>query len=335
MKSGHMHALGQTPGLFGRPSAVTPRDVHIDQYLTDILVAYRNLDMIADDVFPIIPVNNQSGLIPMYKQSDWFRRQAALRTSGTRSKRGTFDIDANAQYYCPRYSFGVELDDETIDNADSVWDLEARAIELAGDVLMMERELQLSDKIFTTGKWSQDLEGGTDFTVFSNYGLSTPLPYLAGLSDTIEGRIAKQGNSLLISSLVWTQFRWHPDLIETIKYVERGLITPAIFQSLTGFANIYVGRALYTNDVEGTAEASVTYTRVWGPNALIFYRAPTPTLMDASAGYTFTWRRVPNSLQYALRHRNDEAEVTTYEANSYFTQKLLVPRAGIFLHNVI
>lgn len=310
-------------------------DVHVDVPLTNVLVGYRNTAMVADQVFPVVSVTKQSDLVPAYDQSHWFRRAAALRAPGTRSRRGNLSNNTDTSYFCKRYSFGVELDDETIANQDTVWDVESRAIQLAADVVMLEREMQLAERIFTTGVWGDDEVAGTDFTAFDNYSLSQPHVVLSGYQNEIEGRIGKEGRSLLIGKDAWIPLRWHPDLIDLIKFVERGLITEQIFMELTGFANIQIGRALYTASPPGTAEASVTYSRVWGKHALVYYQAPNPTILDPSAGYTFTWTRVPNSLQYAVRHRDDQAELNVYEANSYFDQKVVVPRAGTFLQNIV
>lgn len=316
----------------------TPRDVHVDAPLTNALIGYRNTRFIADEVFPIVGVQKRSDIVPSYDQSPWFRRpgvQAVLRGPGSRSKRGSFTVNTSDTYYCNRYSFGVELDDDTRDNADSVWRLEERSSQLAMDMVYLERELALASEIFTTSVWGDDETGGVDFTVFSNYSTSQPLVVLSGYQDEVEGRIALEANAMLMGKEVWQQLKWHPDILDSIKYTERGLVTEDIFKSLTGFSKLLIGRAIYTTSPEGTAEASVTYSRIWGKHALVFYVAPSPSLMDPSAGYTFTWERVPGSLQYMVRHRDDEAEKDIFEANSYFDHKVTVANAGTFLSGAV
>ena len=41
----------------------TVRDVHREQYLDNISIAYRNTSLIWDQVFPVVPVE---------KKSDWY-----------------------------------------------------------------------------------------------------------------------------------------------------------------------------------------------------------------------------------------------------------------------
>lgn len=313
----------------------TSRDLHVDSLLTNVSVAYRNKNYVADQVFPILPVQKRSDIVPKFDQSHWFRDSARMRAPGTRSARGGFAVDSSYTYYAKRYSFGVEIDDDTRDNADSVWRLEENATNLATDIVQLRREVSLAGSHFTTGVWGNDDAGGVDFTQWSNYSTSTPLVNLSDYQDEVEGRIGIEANAVLFGKQVWQKLKWHPDLLDSIKYTERGVITEQLFASLTGFSKVLIGRALYTTSPEGTAEASVTYTRVWGKSALVYYVPDAPSLMTPAAGYCFTWQRVPDSIQYVLRHRDDEAEKDIIEANSYFVHKTTAARAGTFLSTVV
>lgn len=314
---------------------LTQRDVHVDIPLTEVSIAYRNRRYIADQVFPILSVQKRSDIVPKFDQSPWFRDQAQMRAPGTRSQRGSFTTNVTDTYYCERYSFGVELADEVRDNADSVWNLEVNATNLATDMIQIRRERALAAKVFKTTVWDADKTGGSDFTQWSNYANSTPLMDLSTYQDEVEGKIAVEANTLVIGKQVWQKLRWHPDLIDTIKHVERGIITEQIFAALTGFEKVLIGRALYTDSPEGTAEASVTYSRIWGKHALVMYVPASPSLMEPAAGYCFTWARVPNSIQYMVRHRDEQAEIEIFECNSYFDHKVTSTKAGIFLAGAV
>ena len=148
-------------------------------------------------------------------------------------------------------------------------------------------------------------------------------------------RTGQAADVLVIGEDVWNKIRWHPDLIEAIKYTERGIPTMELLQAATGFRKILVGSAIYTSDPEGTAESSVTYTRIWGKNALVLRVPDSPGLRIPAAGYTFTWARVPNSLSYMVRYRDDERETDVLEGNTYFDQRTTSTRAGTFLSGVI
>lgn len=312
----------------------TPRDVHVDAELTNIAINYRDQRWIADQVFPVVPVRKQSDLIPAFNQSAWFRDEARIRAPATKSEGGGWTRTTDT-YFCHRYSFRTEIPDEVRDNADDNWRLDETGTNLVMRKIFMRKEVAFATDFFTPGVWADDEAGGTDFTQWSDYSTSTPFLDLTTYQDEIEGRVASEANTLVIGKRPWNALRWHPDLIETIKYTQRGIATEELFRTAAGIDRLFIGRALMTSDPEGTAEASVTYARIFGNHALLAYVSSAPSLIDPSAGYTFTWNRVPNSLAYVVRHRDPEREVDIIEGNTYFDQKATVTRAATFLQNVV
>jgi hypothetical protein len=310
------------------------RDLHVDSLLTRISIGYSNPMYIADGVFPVLPVQKQSDLFPTYTMSDWFRDDAKIRAPRTRSEGGGYTV-GNDNYFANRYSYRSEISDEERANADSVWNLEQDATEFAQDKIDMRRERALAAKIFTTGVWANDDVGGTDFTQWSDYAMSTPLVNATAYMDEVETRIGREANTLVIGKPVWNVLRWHPDLIDAVKFTQRGVLTEDLVRSLLGIDRMLIGRALVTTSPEGTAESSVTYSRIWGKSALWLYVPQRAGLRQPSAGYTFTWARVPNSLSYVVRYRDDERETDIIECNSYFDHKVTSSRAGTYLSSVV
>jgi len=307
-------------------------DIHADIFLTNMSIAYQNRNYIADQIFPLVPVNKQSNKIALYDQSHWFRDTAALRAPGTKSRGGGWSV-SNDTYYCDRFSYRHEIDDETRDNADEPFNLDRDATRFVTDKLQLRREIAFATDFFTTSVWGTDVTSAsfTNAVKWDDYASSSPLVDLTTQRDAMEGKIAVEPNTLVMGKQVWVKLKWHPDIIDTIKYTQRAEVSTELFASLTEFQRVLIGRGIYTTTAEGTAEASVTYSRIWGKNALLVYVSNSPSLLDPSAGYTFTWQRVPSSVQYIRRMRDDEREVDIIEANSYFDQKKTAAGAGIFL----
>ena len=313
----------------------TSRDVHIDQMLTNVSIGYKNQSYVADEAFPFLPVNKQSDIIPKYDQSYWFRDEARMAGLGTDIPIAEYAVDTSDTYFCPRHRLGRLLYDETRDNADAPFNLDSEAVEFLSDKLMLRREVQFVNEQFTTGKWTTDKTGGTDFTVWSNYGGSSPLVDVTTYQDTVEALIGREPNKFIIGKQVYVQLKNHPDVIDLIKYTQRGQVTPEILASLLEFKKLLIGRAIYTTTKTGTAEASVSYTRVWGKHGLMLYTPDSPSLMTPSAGYTIVWNRVAGALHYVQRFRRDEAEADLIVCNSYFTQKRTAGAAGLFLSGAV
>lgn len=313
----------------------TPRDLHVDQLLTQISIAYRNPSYIADQMFPMVPVRKQSDKIPEYNQSHWFRDQAVIRAPGTKSTGGGYKVTTSDTYFSDRFSFRFEIPDELRDNQDDPFNVDRDGTEFVTDKMMMRREVAFATDFFTTSVWGTDKTGGTDFVVWSDYAGSNPLVDITGFKDEIEALIAREGILLAMGKQVWVQLKWHPDLIDTIKYTQRGQISQELAASLLELDRLLIGRAIQTTDPEGTAESSVTYTRIWGKNALLLYVPPRPSLLNPAAGYTFVWNRVANANQFMKRMRDEEREVDIIEGNSYFDQKLTVANAGLFMSGAV
>jgi hypothetical protein len=307
-------------------------DLHVDQLLTNVSIGYVNPGYIADRIFPVTPVQKQSNIIPKYVQSFWFRDEALLRAPGTKSQGAGFSVDTTAKYFCERFSYRFEITDEQRDNADLPYNLERDGTLFVTDKLMMRRERAFSASFFTTGVWGADKVGNTDFTKWSNYAGSQPLVDIYTYQDAVEGSIAREANTLVLGKPVWVSLKWHPDLIDTIKYnTTLGKMTPDGLVQLTDLTRILVGRGIFTSTVEGTAEASVVYSRIWGASALLIYVPDSPSLITPAAGYTFVWERVPGAVQYMKSMRDEEREVQILEGNSYFAQAQTAAGAGIFL----
>jgi hypothetical protein len=313
------------------------RDLRVDQLLTNISISYSNLSYIADTLFPVVQVRNQSGLIPTFLRSHWFRDEAKPRAPGTRSEGGSWEPGPNLSYFAQRYSYRDEIPDETRDNADDVYQIEANSVNFVTDKLMMRRERSFAASFFKTGVWADDEDGAADldFVQWSDYADSSPMVDMTTYQDEIESRIGTEANVMVIGKQGWNSLRWHPDFIELIKYTQTGIITEAMLADFLQIPRIVIGRALYTTDPEGTAEASVTYSRIWGKHALLLYVPPAPALNTPASGYTFTWARVPNSIQYMKRLRDEEREVDIIEGNSYFDQRMTSAAAGTFLANIV
>ena len=313
----------------------TSNDVHVDQMLTNVSIAYKNASYIADEALPLLPVQRQSNIIPSYDQSYWFRDEAQMASPGADIALADYAVTTTDTYFCNRHRLGRLIYDEVRDNADAPFNLEREASEFLIDKLQLRREVQFVNSLFTTSKWTTDKTGGTDFTVWSNYAGSSPVVDVTTYKDTVEALIGREPNKLIVGKQVHIQLKNHPDLIDLVKYTQRGQITSEIIASLLELDRYLIGRAIYTTTKEGTAETSVSYSRVWGKHGLMLYTPPAPSLMTPSAGYTIVWQRVAGANQYIQRFRRDEAEADLIVANSYFTQKKTAASAGLFLSGAV
>jgi hypothetical protein len=306
------------------------RDVYYDTWLTHISIGYSNPDYIVPQIVQVVPVDRPTGLIPRYTQSDWFRNQAHRRAPGTLARRGGFTIDQGV-YAVVRDSYGFELPDEVRDATMEPYNMDRDGTLFATDKVLMAQEMDFATNLFTSGVWTD----ATGYVQWNDYGASTPLLLLTQTLDNIESRIGREGNTVVIGKQVFTTLRWHPDLLDTIKYTQRAILTEDLIASLFGIDKLLVGRGIYTASPEGTPEASVIYQRIWGKHVLVLYNPPAPTLMSPAAVYNFVWMRVPNAPNYMRRFREEGRELDVLESNGYHDFRVTSARSGEFLANII
>lgn len=294
---------------------------------------------IADQLFPVAPVSEYpSAIIPGYKQSDMFRDLAKPLAPRDKTQGATYEDDPQS-YLLKEYGFRDEISDPERKSFKEPYDAYRDMAEFVTDMLWKRREVQTAGTYFTTGVWGTDITGGTgEYQQWDDLS-AQPLKQVVQMQDTIASRIARDGNKLVIGKEAWVKARFNPQLTDTIKYTQIGVPTPDLIASACNLDQVLIGGAIITTSPKGTAEASVTYTRVWGKHALMVYTPERPQLRVPSAGYTYVISdNLPNGMamtQGVRRLRDEERRTDIVEAITAWQVKQLNSRAGVFLQNVV
>ena len=268
-------------------------DIHIDKALTNLSVKYLQdtANFIADKVFPVVPVAKQSDRYFMYKKEDWFRDDARLRAMGAESAGGDYDIDNTPTYFCNKYAFHKDVFEEDRVNADSPLTPDQDAMEFVVDKILLNRENNWAKTYFQSGVWEQDLTGsdtaGSGKIIYwDDYDHSDPISDIANMSTAMAEITGKRPNTLTLGRRVYDALRQHPDILDRIKFTQKGVVTAELLASLFD-----VDRILVANSIQNVAkkgqEANMEFTM--GNNALLTYAPPAAGLKKASAGYIFSW----------------------------------------------
>ena len=94
---------------------------HIDAPLSNILLDYRPKGFIADQIFPIVPVNKQSDVIPKVdKAMRMAKPSMTVRAPGTEPRYVHFEVSSDT-YFAINYALGTFLTREEAQNADVAW----------------------------------------------------------------------------------------------------------------------------------------------------------------------------------------------------------------------
>lgn len=317
-----------------QPSA---SQVHIDQALTNVSTAYQQSDaqFIATKVFPIVPVEKQSGKYFTYTKNDWFRDEAKPRADATESAGSGYGM-STANYSCDVFALHKDIGDQARANADAGIDLERDATRFITQRMLLRMEIQWVTDVFATSIWATDL---TPSNLWSDQTASDPIGDVEVGKTTILSTTGQPANTLVLGYQVYTALKQHPDIIDRIKYstgVTGRTVNEAMLAAMFDVDRVLVASAVKATNVEGETAA---YSFVHGKHALLLNVAPNPGLLTPSAGYTLVWRGVDYGMgknnigikRYEIETRN----ATRVEGQIAFDNKIVGTDLGYFFNGAV
>jgi len=312
----------------------TASAVHVNRPLTNISIAYLQSqeNFIATKVFPNVPVQKQSDQYFTYPKQQWFRTDAAKRAPGTESAGSGYSVSTDT-YYCHPMALHKDVDDQIRANADAPINLDAEATEFVTRGLALKREKDWAATYFTTGVWT----GASDYTPGTLWSASGSTPF-ANIRSKIDAIYVKTGfrpNVLVLSRDVWSVLQDHAELLDRIKYTQKGVVTLDLLASALELDRVLIASAVEDTAKEGgTANMSFIYSK----DCLLVYAAPRPSIMMPSGGYTFSWQGYVGATAEGTRikrFRMEELESDRIEGTMAYDLKLVASDLGCFFNNVI
>lgn len=272
----------------------TLTQVHVNRPLTNISTAYMQdaNDYIADKIFPVVPVQKQSDLYFRYTKGDWFRDEAQQRAPGTESVGSGYNVTTDS-YQCPVYALHKMVDPQIRANTDDPLNADRDATLWVTHRLLLSREIQVVDVALATSTWTGSTTGG-DITPSPLWSAAnaTPLEDIEAQIWAIKQNTGRFPNRLVLGPNVWQILKNLDELVQRIKYTQRGVVTTELLASLiappgVNDFQVIVAAAIVNNGLEGASDdfAFIAPTK----DALLLYAEPQPGIMIPTAGYIFTW----------------------------------------------
>jgi len=314
----------------------TNSDVHVDQALTNMSVAYMQEDsaFIADKVFPVIPVAKQSDKYYIYNRNDFFRDEAKKRAPGTESAGGEYGLSTDS-FFADVWAFHKDVAEQTSANEDEVLDGESDAAEFTIQKLMIRRERQFVTKYMSTGVWTTDKTGGTDFVKWDDEAASDPIEDVKDGRLLVAGTTGFKPNTMTVSLEVHEALKKHPLVLERFKYTSSESITAEMIARLLELDNYYVASSIYATNEEG---ATAAYSFAVGKVALLCYVNPAPSRMKPSAGYVFGWQGFTGASDIGIRTNRIDVplkQAIRVESEMAFDMKKVAADLGYFFDAVV
>ena len=321
----------------------TMQNAHIDRALTNTSVAYMQdaSAFIADKVFPIVRVKRQSDVFYIYNKGDFMRDEAALRGAASESAGGDYGVEASDPYYCRKHAFHKDVTPEERANYDEPLDADTDATEFVSQKMLIRREMEWATRFFKAGIWGREISGGDaaaeNVAIHWNKPTSNPIGDITGASVQMASETSYKPNTLVLSPFVFNALKNHEDILDRIKYTQKGIVTADLLATLFEVEHVYVAWAVVNSAVKGTAD-NIGF--IMGKHALLCYSAPSPGLKKPSAGYIFAWSGLDGSGAYGnriVRLPMDMLGLGTerIEGEIAFDAKQICKDLGVFFKDIV
>jgi hypothetical protein len=144
---------GAAPHLFAAPAADS---LHVPTYMPNVLERYRNNDMIAKDIFPVIKVGKRSDKIasvPMgIGMSNVDTKLAGQATSMPPEL--DWSVATRGTYLVEDYGLVSFIPADSVTNEDAPFEVRQTTAEILGDTLDLGQELLVKTVVTTTGSYA-------------------------------------------------------------------------------------------------------------------------------------------------------------------------------------
>jgi len=310
------------------------RTVHVDKHLTNLAMNYRPMGFVADMIFPIVNVQNQSDMIKTYNQADLFRVNNTLRAPGTEANKVSFQVSSES-YFCKNYALKVPTTIEDRANADPAFvrDVEEGRLFFLQDQLYLDWEMRVSVHVTTATNVSTQFTVGSAWTDYAN---SRPLEDIWTAIDEQADQTGYRPNRAVFGDIAWRLFSRNAQVIDKVN--KAGVsgggqnATKEQAAQLLELEGLYVGGAYRNTSEEGIA---MSLTQMWGDKVLLYYCPQRPSMEMPSFGYTFRWNRPGLANMSVERHpfdpkiKSDEIELGYYQ-----DEKVMSKALGVLVKDV-
>lgn len=258
----------------------------VNPTLSGIAVAYKNEEMIADQVLPrVAPVGTKEFKYTLFPKGDPFTvpntlvgrrgRPNVVEFGGTETTAMTAD-----------YGLEDEIPQDDIDQAAAARALnpdlatpQAHAAEMVSDLLVLDREVRTAGLVFNPATY--DAGGKVQLAGAAQWSHPDSDPARA-IQDALDAMVMR-ANILTLGQATWSAIRRHPKVVKAINRNDgdSGLVSRQALADLLELEEIIIGRAWVNTGKPGQTEALV---RTWGKHAALTRRNK---LADRKRGVTF------------------------------------------------
>ena len=294
--------------------------VHEDKLLSNISVKYRNDNYIADQVFPRVGVKFDTDKYRVYSRD--FRLPETLRRDGAEARQHQFDV-STASYQLAEHALKDVVTDRKARNYDLA-SLRADTTENLTDAILMRKEKTVAD-LFTTTNWSLNVSLAAAAQWSLNTTTSNPIPLMDTAATTVINNSGFSPNVVIMERTVMLNAKNHTSVAERVKYTSASITKETLKGLFDIDGDFLIGMAQIDSAAEGIADS---IGNVWSDNIFVGYKAPSPSPLRPSCGYTFQAERMS-----VTRWRDPKVKGEWVEVGMDYDCKIVASLAGYLIRD--
>lgn len=309
----------------------TGRDLHIDNFLTNIAINFRPTGMIADMIAPVVVVQKESDVYPIFSQAEMFAIESTLRSRGKEANKITRSV-SSAQYLAKNYALARDMYIEDIANMDPAiqFEMGLGATRHILDGLRLDWERRVITQISTTTAVASVFLPASSWV-----GGGDPISQVMQIMEQQQSVTGYKMNSIGFGWRAWSYFRRNANVRNLINGTNngRGFVTRQQAQDLFEVERFWVQEAFWNTANEAQPMNLVS---PFADRVIAYYAPMNPSREEPSFMYTFRWQSpsLPAPLVVERHPYDSRRKIETIEAGYYQDEIITGPTFGASLAGV-
>src|SRR6266496_394941 len=323
-----------------------PGTLYSDPILTNFSVGYKDQSLYGERIFPVTPVNTQSGRYRVFDRSNWLvfesRREpgtVANEILGAKWSEDTFEtrerslqvpiLDEERQQLNSQGGFA-----NPVFGGPSQFNPELDATTLGTRSILLAHELAVSVLVRDTAQYATankvTLSGAQQWNDYTNGVTSTSNPVndiMVGMR-AVYAATGRYPNTLVVPALGMSYIENHPRVVDRFKNFT--LTLDDAFKRLTGFeGTILAVDSLY--NAANNLDATTAITSFWGKDVWLGIVDPVPSLNQFTFGKTFAQTYPDGSTRPVDRWREEPRKADLVRVSYKYDLKIVSAGAGYLI----
>lgn len=294
------------------PDSPTKDSINVNRLITGIVRGYSNEQYLADSVMPGIKVKKTRGSFARFDKSNL---RLALNTgyvATAKEKAKEFGFGTSTATYITRlHKVRAFVDPEEITDEDDPFDVKNDLAFGMAEALKVEKEVAFAALIAASGNYAAGHKTASgkfwsDYTAGSTGATGPLMQVLSGANQTREDT-GQYPNTLVVGAVSHFVLMRHPDVTDSVKYVELMTVMNAskALAALFGVADYRVEGAVNVTSGFRPESHAETVADIMGDTAALFIASRTQNKRATMFGCQIQHQLYPNGDQYQDQARQN------------------------------